>query len=190
MANLLDETEARELLQKLTAFALRAFAMYGMFGRGAVMPGIGKSAEDFASDVFLDYVTGKIKIKALPYLYKALLNDIRDKLGSSAQKTTDHYAANAETDEDGEHTRSLDGFSSEQMPIVDCLCEESYKARIRACAAGDQHFEDMAIAVLDLEMTKPAEIAEFLGITTEEFHVRKRKFGRRLVKHGLKMVPL
>jgi DNA-directed RNA polymerase specialized sigma24 family protein len=189
VANLLDEAEARELIQKLTAFALRAFAMYGMFGRGAVMPGIGKSPEDFASDVFIGYVTGKIRIKALPYLYKALLNDIRDKLGSSAQKTTDHYTVNAETDEDGERTKSLDGFSSERMPVVDCLCEESYKERIRACAAGDPHFQEMAIAVLDLEMTKPAEIAEFLGITTEEFHVRKRKFGRWLVKHGLKMVP-
>ena len=189
MANLLDETEARELIQKLTAFALRAFALYGMFGPEAVMTGIGKSAEDFASDVLIDYVTGKIKIKALPYLYKALLNDIRDKLGASAQKTTDLVPVNAESDERGERTKSLDGFPSKQMPIVDCLCEESYKARIRACAAGDPHFEEMVIAVLDLEMTKPAEIAESLGITTEEFHVKKRKFGRRLVKHGLKMVP-
>src|SRR5580704_260864 len=98
-----------------------------MFGRGAVMPGIGKSPEDFASDVFIGYVTGKIRIKALPYLYKALLNDIRDKLGASAQKTTDLVPINAESDEHGERTKSLDGFPSKQMPIVDCLCEESYK---------------------------------------------------------------
>jgi DNA-directed RNA polymerase specialized sigma24 family protein len=189
VVNLLDETDARDLIQKLTAFAVRAFAMYGMFGRAAVMPGVGMSAEDFASDLMIEYVTGKIKIKTLPYLYTALLNNIRDKLGSSAQKTTDHIPMNTETNADGERTKGLDGYSSEQMPIVDYLCEESYKARVRACAEGDPNLEEIVVAVFDLEMLKPAEIADFLGITAEEFHVRKRKLGRRLVKHEIKMVP-
>jgi DNA-directed RNA polymerase specialized sigma24 family protein len=189
VVNLLDETDARELIQKLTAFAVRAFVMYGMFGRGAVMPGVGMSAEDFASDIMIEYVTGRIKIKTLPYLYTALLNNIRDKLGSSAQKTTDHVPMNDETDGDGERTKGLDGYASEQMPVLDYLCEESFKARVRACATGDPQLEEIVVAVFDLEMLKPAEIAEFLGITPEEFHVRKRKLGRRLVKHGIKMVP-
>jgi hypothetical protein len=96
---------------------------------------------------------------------------------------------NTETSGDGKHTKGLDGFPSEQPPIVDYLCEQSYKARIRACAADDPQLEEIVVAVFDLEMLKPAEIAEFIGITAEEFHVRKRKLGRRLVKHGLKMVP-
>ena len=189
MVNLLDEADARELIQKLTAFAVRAFAMYGMSGRGAVMPGVGKSAEDFASGIMIEYVTGRIKIKTLPYLYTALLNDIRDKLGSSAQKTTDHLPMNTETDSDGARTKGLDGYPSEQLPVVDYLCEESFKARVRACAAGDAQLEEIIMAVFDLEMLMPAEIAKFLGISAEEFHVRKRKLGRRLVKHGIKMVP-
>jgi DNA-directed RNA polymerase specialized sigma24 family protein len=186
VVNLLDETDSRELIQKLTAFAVRAFAMYGMFGRGAVMPGVGMSAEDFASDILIQYVTRKIKIKTLPYLYAALLNNIRDKLRSSAQKTTDHVPMNTETNSDGDQTKGLDGYPSEQMPIVDYLCEESYKAHVRACAAGDPQLEEIVVAVLDLEMLKPAEIADFLGITAEEFHVRKRKLRRRLIKHGIK----
>lgn len=189
VAKPMDEMDAGELIQKLTAFAVRAFAMYGMVGPGAVMPGVALSAEDFASHLFIDYLTGKIKIKALPYLYTALLNNIRDKLGSSAQKTTDHIPMNAETDGDGIRTKYLDGFSSKQTPIVDYLCEESYKTGIRACAATEPDLKEIVEAVFDLDLLKPAEIAEVLGITAEEFHVRKRKLGRRLVKYGLKMVP-
>jgi len=188
VAKSMDDIGAGELIQRLTAFAVRAFAMYGMVGPGAVMPGVGMSAEDFASNLFVDYLTGKIKIKALPYLYTALLNNVRDKLGSSAQKTTDHIPANAETDGDGERAKHLDGFSSNQTPVVDYLCEESFKARIRACAAIEPDLKEIVEAVFDLELLKPAEIAEVLGITAEEFHVRKRKLARRLVKYGLKMV--
>jgi DNA-directed RNA polymerase specialized sigma24 family protein len=188
VANLFDETAGPELIQKLNAFAVRAFAMYGMCGRGAIMPGVGMSAEDFASDIVIEYVTGKIKVKALPYLYTALLNNIRDKLRSSAQKTTDHIDMTSESDSDGEQTKGLDGYPSKQTPVLDYLCEESYKARVRGCAAGDPQLEEMVVAVFDLEMLKPLEIADFLGITTEEFHVRKRKLRRRLIKHGIKMV--
>jgi DNA-directed RNA polymerase specialized sigma24 family protein len=185
----LVEMNAAELVQKLTAHAVRVFAEHGLRGKGVVMPGLGLSAEDFAYALLIEYLTGKIKIKTLPYLYTALRNDIRDKLGSSPQKTTDHLPMNAAANADGEGGKHLDGFASEQPRADDLLCEESYKARVRACVAAEPELAEIVEAVLDLDCLKPAEIAEAVGVSVDVIYVRNRKLSRRLIKHGIKMVP-
>lgn len=188
MSSSLAEINTAELVQKLTACAVRVFAEYGLLGPGAVMPGLGLSAEDFVSDLLIEYTTGKIKVKDLAYLHVALRNNIIDKLRSSAQKTTDHLPMNADGNAEGEGMKHLDGFSSDQIRIDDYLCDESYKARVRACVENEPELKEIVEAVLDLEQMKPAEIAEAIGISAEEVYTRKKRLGRRLVTHGLKMV--
>ena len=188
MGNSSAEISPAALFQKLTAHAVRVFAEYGLCGPAAVMPGLGLSAEDFASIVFIEYTTGKIKVKQLAYLYTALRNDIRDKLGSAAQKTTDHLPITTEVDKDGKAMKHLDGFPSKDCLVEDLLCEDSYKSRVRACVATEPELRELVEAVFDLDLVKPAEIAVALGVSSEEVNVRKRKLARRLVKHGLKMV--
>jgi DNA-directed RNA polymerase specialized sigma24 family protein len=187
--NSLAKMNAGELVQKLTAHAVRVFAEFGLRGPDVAMPSLGSSPEDFASDLFIEYATGKIKVKELPYLYRALRNNILDKLGSAAQKTTDHMPVSAEGNADGEGMKHLDGFPSKERRVDDLLCEESYKARVRACVATEPELTEIVEAVLDLGLLKPAEIADAIGISAKEVYVRNRKLARRLIKHGLKMVP-
>jgi DNA-directed RNA polymerase specialized sigma24 family protein len=184
----LASMSTEELYKKLTAHALLVCAQYGFRGEGAVIQGVAKSAEDFASDLLLKYLTGKIKVKELPYLFTALRHDIISKLKSAAQKKTEYMPAMAELDEFGQGTTGLDGFPSGQQLVDDRLCEESFETRVRACVAADPELVELFEAVFDLNLRKPAEIAAVIGISAKEVDVRKRKLRRWLIKHGIKKV--
>jgi DNA-directed RNA polymerase specialized sigma24 family protein len=176
------------LYKKLTAHALGVCAQYGLRGEGAVIQGVAKSAEDFASDLLVKYLTGKIKVKELPYLFTALRHDIISKLKSAAQKKTEYIPTTADLDEFGHGTKGLDGFPSGQPRADDRLCQESFETRVRACVATDKELVELVEAVFDLGLQKPAEIAAVIGISAEEVDVRKRKLRRWLIKCGIKKV--
>jgi hypothetical protein len=189
LPNLLAEADACALIEKLTAHALRVFAEQGLGGKGTVMPGVGKSAEDFAYDILAQYLTGKIKNRDVPYLLTALRNDIRDKLKSSAHQTTDHLPASPQGDPDDGKTKSLDGFQSQNKRVDDLVCEKSYEERARNLVAGEPDLQELVEAVLDLDLHKPAEIAEALGTTAAEIQARKKRAKRRLMVLNNQEVP-
>jgi DNA-directed RNA polymerase specialized sigma24 family protein len=189
LPNLLAEADACALIEKLTAHALRVFAEQGLGGKGAVMPGVGKSAEDFAYDILVQYLTGKIKNRDVPYLFTALRNDILDKLKSAAHKTTDHLPSGPQPDPDDGKTKSLDGFQSWQPRMDDVVCEKSYEERARNLVAGEPDLRELVEAVLDLDLHKPAEIAEALGTTAAEIQARKKRAKRRLMVLNNQEVP-
>ena len=189
MSNLLAEADACALIEKLTAHALRVFAEQGLGGKGAVMPGVGKSAEDFAYDIVVQYLTGKIKNRDVPYLFTALRNDIQDQLKSAAHKTTDHLPSSPQPDPGDGKTKSLDGFQSRQPRMDDVVCEKSYEERARNLVAGEPDLRELVEAVLDLDLQKPAEIAEALGTTAAEIQARKKRAKRRLMVLNNQEVP-
>jgi DNA-directed RNA polymerase specialized sigma24 family protein len=188
VSTLLHGTNHGELIQHLTAYAVRVFAEFGLTGSGAVLPGHGLSAEDFASEVLIEYITGKIKVKEVPYLCTALRNNIIDKLRSAAQKTTSHVLMNADGNENEHAVKALDGFESADTRIDVILCEESYKQRVRSCVEDEPKLKEIIEAVFDLGLLKPDEIAEVIGVPVKEIYARKKKLARRLIKHGLKAV--
>ena len=65
MQNQLGEADTCELIEKLTAHAVRVLAEYGIRGQLSTVPGTGKSAEDFAYETLEEYLTGKIRAKDL-----------------------------------------------------------------------------------------------------------------------------
>ena len=186
MPSPLASMSTKELYEKLTAHALGVCAQYGFPGEGAVIQGVAKSAEDFASDLLLKYLTGKIRIKELPYLYAALRNDIISKLKSAAQKKTEYMSGTTTLDAFGNGAKGLDGFPAPQPRIDDQLCNDSFETRVRACVANDPKLLELVEAVFDLGLMKPAEIATALGTSAAEVDVRKRKLRRWLIKHGIK----
>lgn len=188
MLTSLIEADSQTVITLLTAHAVRVLAEYGICGPGAVMPGLGLSAEDFATEIYIEYLTGKIRVRTWPYLYTALKNNIRDKLGSSAQKTTEHVPTNPQVDSEGNVGRHLDGFPMNVPSIEDRLCEDSYKAKIRQTVQDQPPLKELVEAVFDLDLTKPGEIAEALGISASEVYVRNRKLARRLIKNGVSTV--
>jgi len=185
---LLIETDSGTVTRVLTAYAVRVFAEYKLGGPDFVITGVGMSAADFASEVHIDYVTGGITVRTWSYLFSALRNNIRDKLRSSARKTTDHVPMNPQPDADGNPGRYLDGFPSSAPSIEDRLCEESYKNRIRECVKDKPPLKELVEAVFDLDLRKPQEIAETLGTSVDDINLRKRRLERLLIKSGAQTV--
>src|SRR5262245_48233277 len=110
------------------AHTLRVFAEYGLGGKDAVVPGVGKSAEDFAYEALAVFLTDKkFKNKDIPYLLTALRNDIVDQLRSHPHKKTEVMPVSAPGDIDPETTRCLDGFSSSDVRADDRMYDEEYK---------------------------------------------------------------
>ena len=190
MPNQLSESDAGELIEKLTAHAVRVLAEYGVRGQDGVVRGVGKSAEDFAYDVLLEYLTGKVKTKDLALLYTVLRNKIIDKLRSASQRTTDHLPVTEQDNSDGEGSKHLDGFPSDAVRPDDYLDEENYKARVRACVAGEPELREYVEAIFDLDLLTPREIAEGLGVPEKEIYVRKKRLKRRLMATGIPEVRL
>jgi DNA-directed RNA polymerase specialized sigma24 family protein len=176
------EREVCALIDKLMAHALRVFAEYGLGGKDAVIPGIGKSAEDFAYEALAAHLTDKkLKNKDIPYLLTALRNDIIDSLRLHAHSHTEHMPASPPDGLDPENTRCLESFSSNEPRADDRACDEEYKDRVRASVADEPRLREVVEAVLDMGETKPAGIAEVLDIPATEVNVRQKTLRRRLI---------
>jgi DNA-directed RNA polymerase specialized sigma24 family protein len=189
LSNTLAEVDACELIEKLMAHALRVFAEYGLSGKNAVVPGVGWSAEDFVFGLLKEYLVGKIKTKDLSYLYTALRNDIIDKLKSASHKTTDHMPLIPQGDLATEKPECLDEYPSKGVRPDDYLCEESYKLRVRRSVADKPDLREVVEAVFDLDLEKPAEIADALKTTAKDVYARNRKLRLRLLSQGIAEVP-
>jgi hypothetical protein len=185
----LADMNDRELLLKLTALAVRVLAECGFVGPDAVVPGVGLSAEDFAVQVFGEYLDGKIKVKTLSYFRTAIRNDVLDKLRLLAHTQTEYLPTTSDHDaEDETSVRQIE--LPDGKPLIDLiLCERSLLDSARACASKDPELKEYVEAILDLDLRKPAEIADALGVPVTEIYVRIRKLDRHLIKHGLKTVP-
>jgi len=190
LPNEMAETGTYGLIEKLMAHALRVFAENGLYGKEAVISGVGVSAEDFAWDILRESLIGKLKNKDLPYLLTALRNDIVDKLRLDAHEKTDHYLVNPSGELDAEKTKCLDGFASSDPRADDVLCDKSYEDRVRGLVADEPELREVVEAVFDLQLTKPGAIAEALGVSATEVYVRQKRLRRRLVSHKILEVPL
>jgi DNA-directed RNA polymerase specialized sigma24 family protein len=190
LQNQLANEDACELIEKLTAHAVRVLAEYGIWGQDGTVSGIGKSAEDFAYETLEDYLTGKIKTRDLAYLCTALRNNVIDKLRSASHQTTDHLPVNKQDGKDSEGTKYLDGFTSQSIRPDEYLCEQSFQSRVRACVAAEPRLRELVEAIFDLGLLTPREIAEALDVTATEIYVRKKQLKRRLIALGIPEVPL
>ncbi len=186
MPKSLAEMSDKELLLKLTSLAVRVLAEFGLFGPEAVMPGVGFSAEDFAVRVFSEYLDGKIKVKTLSYLYTAIRNDVIEKARLLAYTSTECMPSIADGDADADATEPPVEFPDKKPLIDHILCVQAVTDRVRACVATDPKLKEYVEAVLDLGLSKPAKIADFLDVLVSEVYVQIRRLERHLIKGGLK----
>jgi DNA-directed RNA polymerase specialized sigma24 family protein len=178
-----------ELWKRLLAHALRVFAEFGYCGADSILPGFGKSAEDYAQNVFIKYVLGQSKAKELAYLCKEIRNDIIDDLRSPIQKLTESRGNLAENTVQGDkHIPSMDDLQDLGKPVSDLLSEKSYTDRFRRCVESEPDLKDYLEAIVDIGLTKPADIASFLEISPEAVRARQKKMRRRLIGQGIVQV--
>lgn len=176
------------LAVRLNSYGLRVFAEFGLGGEGAVIPGVGMSAEDFASKVLLEYLEGSVDYEAekgdlFSLLARALRNDIIDALRKAAHHKEESRSPLARENKSEEGPPSLDELPTSDTAIDDLLAENSYRLRLLERFANESKLAETVRAVLDLDLTKPREIVQELGISAAEFQNRKKRLRRRLVEY-------
>jgi DNA-directed RNA polymerase specialized sigma24 family protein len=190
VASSLSQMSGDELFKRLNAHAIRVFGEYGFLGSESVLTGVAKSPEDYAEKIFVDHVMGRIREKGLAYLCRAVRNDIIDDLRSPTQKMTETRPNLPQqvTDDDRPRAPVMDDLTHPDKPVDDLLIEEAYVAHLRRCVDLEPDLKEYLEAIVDLGLTKPADIASALDIPTTEVQARRKKMRRRLVRLGIAQV--
>jgi DNA-directed RNA polymerase specialized sigma24 family protein len=164
-----------ELYDELVAFALSEFGTYGLYGRDVVFFGTEKTAEDYAFEVFSGFLEGKIRPKGnrVGYLCTAIRNDIRDSARSKISKSA-RRQKNASDGHEEAAPQDLESIVSDELSPDEGAILAETEARIRTLAASDPKLKEFVECVLDLELTRPAEIAAFFGVHVDDIYARKK----------------
>jgi DNA-directed RNA polymerase specialized sigma24 family protein len=191
LENTQRDPDFRKLIRRLKAFALRLFAEHGLPGAGAVIPGLGVSAEDLAGKVLVEYCEGRIKHHAskgtlITLLCTAVRNDFYDALDRAPHKREQVPDPLARKSNEDSIKKDLDEYVNlgEQEPFI-ALDEKSYQRRVLRSLEDEPELKEICEAVFFLDAEKPSDIADALGIAVSEVHNRRKKLRRRLVEYHL-----
>jgi len=179
-----------EVALRLTAFARRTFADFGLRGPDTAVAGVGLSIEDFAWKVLEEYVEGKLEHEAsrgdlFSLLATALRNDIIDSLRKAAHLHEENRSPLPRGLDSAADPPSLDEMPSAAIDIPALLDEEDYRKRLWASLAGEPELAKVVRAILDLNLYRPREIAAALGISVTEVQNRKKRLRRRFMEFNL-----
>lgn len=184
----------KQLTKILTAYGLIVFAEFSLGDKDAVVPGTGLSVEDFVGKVLLEYILGKIKHhksrgSLMTILGTALRNDIIDALRKKSHQQ-EEARASVSSNEDSETEEfcrpALDDYSQDSVrDQVSVLDETEYRDRVRSAFDDEPELREVVEAVLDLDLSKPEEIADAIGTSALDIQNRKKKLRRRLQANGM-----
>jgi DNA-directed RNA polymerase specialized sigma24 family protein len=179
-----------ELALRLTAFARRTFADFGLRGPDTAVPGVGLSIEDFAWKVLEEYVEGKLEHEAsrghlFTLLATALRNDIIDSLRKAAHVHEENRSSLPRGPDSASDPPSLDEMPSSTIDVPALLDEKNFRNRVWASLDGEPELAEVVRAILDLNLYKPRDIAIALGITATEVQNRKKRLRRRFIELNL-----
>ena len=175
-----------ELYDELIAFALNEFRAYGLYGPDVVFPGTGKTAQDYASEVFLGFVAGRIRTKGnrIAYLCTAVRNDIVDTTRLKSFKVA-RLDGDGTSRQDGEEKQDLRTLPSGELAPDEAAIKAQVEARTRLLVQHEPELKELVEAVLDLGLVRPAEIADFLGVPVDDIYSRKKKLRVMGVASGM-----
>jgi DNA-directed RNA polymerase specialized sigma24 family protein len=185
-----ESPDFEELAVRLGGCAARIFAEFGLGGPRATVAGVGLSIEDFVWRVLAEYAEGKLEYedsrgKLFSLLATVLRNDIIDALRKAAHAREEGQTQVSRAGDSETGSSRLGEFPSSAAEIYISLEEDQYRERVRAAFADEPELGEVVKAVLDLDLSKPQEIAEALGISTLEYQNRKKRLRRRLVEYNL-----
>jgi DNA-directed RNA polymerase specialized sigma24 family protein len=187
-----EQETFRSLNRRLTAFALRLFAEHGMRGADAVISGTGISAEDLAGKILVEYCEGKIKHhpsrgSLITLLCTGIRNDFYDALSKAShdrETVPDEGDGKSDSDPVGEKALAAYPDPNATNPAF-WLDEQKYQERVLCYFDDEPELREVCEAVFYLGLRQPAEIADCLSISVNEFHNRKKKLRLRLIKYGI-----
>jgi DNA-directed RNA polymerase specialized sigma24 family protein len=177
-----------ELAVRLASYGLRTFAEFGLGGQNATVPGVGLSVEDFVWNVLSEYAEGALAYEAdrgalFSLLARALRNDIIDALRKAAHSREEARSPLPRENKSGNGPPALDELPTLRTDIDTVLAEDSYRARLLAAFADEPELAEVVRVVLELDLAKPREIAQALGISVADYQNRKKRLRRRLIEY-------
>jgi DNA-directed RNA polymerase specialized sigma24 family protein len=182
-----QSVDLSEMALRLTAFARRTFADFGLGGQDTALVGVGLSLEDFVWRVLEEYVEGRLHHEIsrgdlFSLLATALRNDIIDSLRKAAHMREETRSALPRERDSADVPPSLDELPSNTTHFFAVLDEEEYRKRVLASLDGEPELTEMIRVILDLNVYRPREIATALGISATEVQNRKKRLRRRFIE--------
>lgn len=143
-------------------------------------------------DTILMLTGGELKYHSakgpvIPFLAKVMKRDFLDLLRRKSYRTTEILPRVTEAAEDdsqpqkGAVSKGLEELagSSNTLEIVSAV---EFRERILNLVKGEQDLEDLIVAVLDLNLKKPQEIADVLQTDTKDILNRRRRLRWRIAE--------
>ncbi len=186
-----DSIDYTDLVRRLTAHAVRLFAIAGLAGTACVLSGIGISPEDLASETLLKFLTSdgvnyhSSKGPLFPFLALVMERDFMDRVKLHAHSHTDVLDPaidDGATDGDRK-SKSLRDFPARERTAEEIVCEREFRDGVLQLVQDRPELQDVVVAVMDLDLQKREEIADALGVTADEVTNRKKALHRRLARH-------
>lgn len=174
------------LLSRLYAVAQSLFARQGLKGDASILPATGKSAEDLAVEVVNAFIFGQkvewrpkqLDEDPFPLLVTVLKHDFLDlvKKGRAYKRTV--VVGSLQEQEDLGRIEHEEGLSAIHTKAEDAVTKETVYALVK----DEKELEEYVGVVLELGLTKQKEIAEFLGISSDQVRNRQRRVRTRLAR--------
>lgn len=175
-----------EVVDRLMAEAVRLFASARLVGADRVMSGLGVSPEDLAYQTITALLEDKtVRYRKddgelLPFLKRVMRNDFIDMVRRPVYKRTDIVdpVDEASRQQEGavQTLETLGASGSNPQPDL------FWRDRVRLIVADDPKLVEYVDAILELELTKPAEIADLLSTTVEDIYNRRRRLATRIAR--------
>jgi DNA-directed RNA polymerase specialized sigma24 family protein len=185
-----SDEELDQLLKRLTAFAVVLFAGAGLAGADVVLEGTAMSPADLAAGTLTKLLSGDLKYRRSrgrldSFLATVMLRDFIDLVRSKAYTTSvalDSEDREGEPGIAGHPHRARHAASNAYADPFSVAAEHEFKEKVHALVQGENDLEEMAYAVLELNATKPRDIAGLLKTDTADVQNRKKQMRRRLAK--------
>jgi DNA-directed RNA polymerase specialized sigma24 family protein len=175
-----------EVIDRLMAEAIRLFASARLLGADRVMSRLGVSPEDLVYQTVKAVLEDKtVRYRKddgelLPFLKRVMRNDFLDMVRRPVYKRTDIVDPAEEAKRKAETNVST--LESLGASAVDPQPDVFWRDRVRQLVADDPELVEYVDAILEFELTKPAEIADLLSTTVEDIYNRRRRLATRIAR--------
>lgn len=174
------------LLSRLYAVAQGLFARQGLRGDASILPATGTSTEDLAIEVVTALILGeKVEWRSkrpdedpFPLLVTVLKRDFLDLVREGRAHKRTVVVGSLQEEEYLGRIEHPDGAAEIHMTAEDAVTKE----KVYALVKGEKELEEYVEVVLELGLTKAKEIAEFLGISSDQVRNRQRRLRTRLAR--------
>ncbi len=172
-----------DIIRRLTFVSMGLFKAIRLLGPDAVMKGLGVSPEDLTYGTVAKVLADEVRYRKdkgplLPFLILTLKRDFLDLLRQKSWLTTDIFSGDERRQRQEDRAVGIDSLAAEDPVTPDFILRK----RIMEQVKDDPQLVDYAVAALEMNVSKPADLADLLSTTVADIQNRKKRLFRALSK--------